>query len=214
MTARRSSTPEISTWVWDLAAVVRRLPFTIGLLAAMLVAAAMTGALTHHLTRSTALEQFGYGLPALQRGEFHTLLTSIVVALSPRMLAIIACYVTIFVAPYEWVVGTRRAALIFLVTQFGGYLLTSLIAWPLGALPFAWGEHLAVSRDVGASAGAFGCAGALLWQLPDGWRRPAMLALAGFLVVLLLFSHRIWDVEHAFAAPLGYGLGARLGERR
>ncbi len=197
-----------------LAGVVRRLPFTIGLLLAMLAAAILTGALTHDLTRSTTLAHLGYGLPALKRGEFDTLLTSVVVALSPRMLAIIACYVAFFVAPYEWVAGTRHAAIIFLVTQAGGYLLTSLAAWPLGALQISWGTYLASTRDVGASAGAFGCAGALLWYLPSGWRRPAVLALAGYLAILLLFNHRIWDVEHAIAAPLGYALGARLGKRR
>ncbi|WP_152412962.1 hypothetical protein [Nitrolancea hollandica] len=196
-----------------LAGAVRRLPFTCGLLLAMLVAAILTGALTHDLTRSTTLTHLGFGLPALERREFDTLLTSVVVALSPRMLAIIAFYVTLFVAPYEWVAGTRRAAVIFLVTQAGGYLLTSLAAWPLGALQFGWGTYLASTRDVGASAGAFGCAAALLWHLPTGWRRPATLALAGYLAVLLLFNHRIWDVEHAIAASLGYALGARLEER-
>jgi hypothetical protein len=180
----------------------------------MLVAAILTGALTHDLTRSTTLTHLGFGLPALERREFDTLLTSVVVALSPRMLAIIACYVTLFVAPYEWVAGSRHAAIIFLVTQSGGYLLTSLAAWPLGALQFGWGDYLASTRDVGASAGAFGCAGALLWYLPSGWRRPAMLALARYLAILLLFNHRIWDVEHAMAALLGFALGARFGERR
>ncbi len=196
-----------------LAGVIRRLPFTCGLLLAMLVAAILTGALTHDLTRSTSLAHLGFGLPALERREFATLLTSVVVALSPRMLAIIAFYVTLFVAPYEWVAGTRRAAVIFLATQAGGYLFTSLAAWPLGALQFGWGTYLASTRDVGASAGAFGCAGALLWYLPSGWRRPATLALAGYLAVLLLFNHHIWDVEHAIAAPLGFVLGARFRER-
>lgn len=197
-----------------LAGAVRRLPFTTGLLLAMLVASILTGALTHDLTRSTTLEHLGFGLPALERGEFDTLLTSMVVALSPRMLSIIAFYVIIFVGPYEWVAGTRHAAIIFLITQSSGYLLTSLAAWPLGALHLGWGDYLAATRDVGASAGAFGCAGALLWSLPAGWRRPATLALAGYLAILLLFNHRIWDVEHALAAPLGYALGAWLSGRR
>ena len=215
VTDRRSSIPDILPWIWAPAVVARRLPLTVGLTTAMLATAIATGALTHHLTRSTrALDHFGYGLPALQRGEYATLLTSLVVALSPRMLATIASFVVGFVAPYEWFAGARRAVLIFLITQLGGFLLTSLVAWPLGALHFGWGEYLATTRDVGASAGAFGCAGALLWCLPAPWRRPATLALAGALAMLLLFSHHIWDVEHAIAAPLGYGLGAWLEGRR
>ncbi len=214
VTEHRLNSPGLPRRTPGLAIIVRRLPLTFGLLSAMLVAAIVTGALTHDLTRSTTLEHLGYGLLALERGEFDTLLTSMVVALSPRMLATIAFYVIIFVAPYEWVAGTRRAALIFLLTQSGGYVLTSLVAWPFGALQFGWGDYLASTRDVGASAGAFGCAGSLLWYLPAGWRRPATLALAGGPALLLLFNHRIWDVEHAIAAPLGYALGARLAERR
>ncbi len=135
-----------------------RLPFTTSLLATMLVANATGGSLTHSITEEALLGRVGYGLDTLQAGRLDTLITNIPFALYPWMLATITFLVLIGVAPFELVAGWRRTALVFFAAQIGGYLLASLlVAWPLAALGSGWGHSLATARDVGPSAGAFGC---------------------------------------------------------
>jgi len=191
-----------------------RVRFTWALLALLYVVAAWTGSLTHRLEGLGLLQRYGYGLPALEHGRLETLITSTAFALFPWMLATITVIILIFTVPYEMVAGGWRAAFVFFASQIGGYLLASLlVAWPLDALGVPWGHYLATARDVGASAGAFGCGGALVWHLPPRWRRAAALALAAYFAFFLLVTHRVWDVEHAFAGLVGFGLGGWLKTR-
>lgn len=191
-----------------------RLPFTTSLLATMLVANATGGSLTHSITEEALLGRVGYGLDTLQAGRLDTLITNIPFALYPWMLATITFLVLIGVAPFELVAGWRRTALVFFAAQIGGYLLASLlVAWPLAALGSGWGQSLATARDVGPSAGAFGCLAALSWYLPQPWRRRGIVALGLYLAGFLLLTHRIWDVEHLIAGIIGLGAGWLLIER-
>lgn len=191
-----------------------RLPFTTGLLATMLVANATGGSLTRSITDEALLGRVGYGLDALRAGRIDTLITNIPFALYPWMLAMIAFLVLIGVAPFELIAGWRRTAIVFFAAQVGGYLLASLlVAWPLAALGSSWGQSLATARDVGPSAGAFGCLAALAWYLPRPWRWRGIVALSLYLLGFLLLTHRIWDVEHLIAGLIGLGVGWLLVER-
>ncbi|HMM41526.1 MAG TPA: DUF2156 domain-containing protein [Thermomicrobiales bacterium] len=191
-----------------------RLPFTTGLLATMLVANATGGSLTRSITGETLLGRVGYGLDTLRAGRLDTLVTNIPFALYPWMLATITFLVLIGVAPFELAAGWRRTAIVFFAAQVGGYLLASLlVAWPLAALGSGWGRSLATARDVGPSAGAFGCLAALAWYLPRPWRRRGIAALGLYLLGFLLLTHRIWDVEHLIAGLIGLGTGWLLVER-
>jgi lysylphosphatidylglycerol synthetase-like protein (DUF2156 family) len=191
-----------------------RLPFTASLLAVMLLANWASGSLTHSVAGSGLLEHVGYGVEPLRHGQFDTLLTSIPFALYPWMLATIAFLVLIGIAPFEMLAGWKRAAVVFFVSQIGGYLLAALlVSWPLAALGVGWGRYLASARDVGPSAGAFGCLAALVWLLPRRWRLPGGIALFVYLLGFLLLTHRVWDVEHLIGGLLGLGTGWLLIER-
>lgn len=189
----------------------RRAPLTLGLLATMALFGVLTGSIHHSLLGTPLLDQVGFGLPALRHGQVYTLLANIPFALFPWMLVTIGLMVIILLLPYEVIAGTRRALLVFGASQLGGYLLAVLlVAWPLDALGSGWGHYLATSRDVGPSAGAFGATAALVWHLPRRLRLPAGLALFLYLGSFLVTTHRIWDVEHLFAASIGLTVGARL----
>lgn len=190
-------------------ATARRLPLTIALLGAMLVAGWWGGTMFHPIADNPALlRRVGYGVDALREGHFWTLLTSILFTWKPWMLQTIALSVVLFVLPLELLAGSRRALITFLGSHVAGYVMTSVVVTlPAAALGIGWGTSFASVRDVGASAGAFGCAAALTWFLPRRWTRPAQVALAAYLGYWLVTTHWIWDIEHAVAALTGYGLG-------
>jgi lysylphosphatidylglycerol synthetase-like protein (DUF2156 family) len=191
-----------------------RQPFTVTLIGVLLLVAWASGSLTHSVADTALLNDIGYGVPALRQGQFYTIFTSIAFALFPWMLATVIFLVLIGVLPFEMVAGWRRTAIVFAITQVGGYILASLlVAWPLAATGSDWGAHLANTRDVGPSAGAFGCLSALAWYLPHPWRRRGIVALLVYFGGFLLLTHRIWDVEHAIAGLLGLALGWLLIER-
>ncbi|HEX5164752.1 MAG TPA: phosphatidylglycerol lysyltransferase domain-containing protein [Thermomicrobiales bacterium] len=192
-----------------------RVPFTVSLLAIMVISNWAEGSLTHSVASNGLLEHVGFGVPSLRDGQFDTLLTSIPFALYPWMLATIAFLVLIGVAPFEILAGWKRTAIVFFVSQTGGYLLAALlVSWPLATLGVNWGQHLANARDVGPSAGAFGCLAALVWFLPERWRSLGGGALFAYLLGFLLLTHRVWDVEHLIGGLLGLGAGWLLIERR
>src|SRR5690349_9726758 len=161
--------------------LMRRVPLTLALLGIMLACAVVSGAWRHSLLASGLLQRVGYGLPALRAWRLWTLVAGIPFALFPWMLLTIAFIIVIFVGPYEYIAGTARAAIVFLATQIGGALLTATaVIWPLAALGFSWPARLSHELDVGASAGAYGCCGAITAHLPRRWQTPARVALLGF----------------------------------
>lgn len=192
---------------WTLA-LARRTPFTLGLLALLLVCGVATGSLWRPVATSVLLAQVGYGPPALRAGRLWTLLTGIPFALYPWMVLTIAFIIGLFVGAYEYRAGTTRAAVVFLTAQIGGaYLAAVAVIQPLADRGWAPAIDWAGRLDVGASAGAYGCAGALTAGLPRRWRAVARVGLVAFLLGQLAVTRRIWDVEHLLAAPLGIVLG-------
>lgn len=189
--------------------LLRRLPFTLALLATMFITGAVGGTMFHPITSDPdLLHTVGWGVPALRQGEVWTLVTSFAFTWQPWMLQTITLSILLFVLPLELVAGTKRTAFVFLSTQIGAYFLTALlISWPLAGLGSPWGEQLARVRDVGASAGAFGCAAALTWYLPRGLIRAGQVALLAYFAFWLLTTHRVWDVEHTMAGVIGFGIG-------
>jgi phosphatidylglycerol lysyltransferase len=191
--------------------LLRRVPLTLALLGIMLACALVSGAWRHSLAGSGLLQRVGYGLPALRAWRLWTLVAGIPFTLFPWMLLTIAFIIVIFIGSYEYIAGTARAAIVFLATQIGGALLTATaVIWPLAALGFAWPMRLSHELDVGASAGAYGCFGAITAHLPRRWQTPARVAVLGFLAFQLALTQRIWDPEHLLAALIGIGLGIWL----
>lgn len=196
-------------------ALARRAPLTLGLLALLVACGAVTGSLWHPAAASTLLAEVGYGLPALRMGRPWTLLTGIPFALYPWMILTIAFIIVLFVGVYELQAGTVRAAVVFLTTQVGGtYLAVAAVIQPLAAQGWPLAVDWARRLDVGASAGAYGCAGALTAGLPYPWRIVTRIGLVAFLVAQLATSRQVWDVEHLVAAPLGILLGEWLNTAR
>jgi hypothetical protein len=123
--------------------------------------------------------------------------------------------IALAVGAAEWLAGTKRAIATFWGVHLATLLLESLlIALPLHHLGFTGGTALLVARDVGPSAGYFGCLGLACVRFP----RKRWGQLAGVLIFLSL----IWtlfqppragqddtvklfaDLAHLIAFPLGW----------
>ncbi len=191
----------------------RRIPFTLILVAAILVVNGLGGWLARPLPLLD-LDRFGLDFSDIVDGRLGRLLTTPFLVLRPAMALSTIGIILIFVGSCEAILRTRRTLVIFVF----GHVAAYLGAYGLLALLYHLGLDAAgpmlVQRDVGASNGAFAAAGAALVWLPGAVRRPIVTVLLFYLGVSLLLSHHVWDVSHLFAFSLGLGLGAWLLRRR
>jgi membrane associated rhomboid family serine protease len=191
-----------------LARALARLPFTL-LLEASILGVALSLGLFDPEVGARWREREGFGWPSLVEGRYHTLLTSTFLVDDAWQWARIALLLTWTVGLLEWREGTRRSVWIYAVTNLASCLAAAAAQGVAAALA---GPDIvfAQSRDVGASAGAFGCLGALLPTLPARWRRPlAGLVLAYLALKALVFPTPSSDAVHAVALALGYAFRSR-----
>ncbi len=162
---------------------LRECRFTILMLAALVVAGVYGR--THVGPLDAQLhDQMGFSARHLWEGELHRLFTSLFfTAGGGRFYASLFMF-TLSVGWVEWVHGTRCAALTFLGVHLITQLLLALaVAWPLVLLGYGHGRLLWEARDVGPSAGYYGCLGLAVASVSVG--RPRVVASIIFGVLLL-----------------------------
>lgn len=188
--------------------VLARLPFTLLLEASILGVALALGLFDPEVGASFSARH-GFGWTSLVEGRYLTLLTSTVLVDGPGQWLRIALLLTWSVGVLEWRAGTRWAVLVYSLTNLVSCLAAALLQ---GAVAALGGAELAFvqARDVGASAGAFGCLGAWIGSLaPPTGRRLAGLALVYVVLKPLLVPVPVSDLTHAVALALGLALSAR-----
>jgi lysylphosphatidylglycerol synthetase-like protein (DUF2156 family) len=184
-------------------AVVRRTPFTLAFVLAMIAIGASLGTILSPASEKPWFDAVATGLPALVEGRWWTLATSPFVADPPIQLLLVAPVLVGGVGWAEWRFGTLRTVGLFAaghaVGVLGAAALVALVApsgWP-------WAAHLAQSLDVGPSAGAFACLAFALATLPSPWRLRARFALGVWAAIELLYIGRLASLEHAVAITAG-----------
>ncbi|HTN75459.1 MAG TPA: hypothetical protein VL096_09435 [Pirellulaceae bacterium] len=199
-----------------------RLPFTLSMLACMVGLAIWSN--THQAALDPAwLNVVGFAPWHLSSGEWLRLLVSALFTSGGFTLYISLLMFAGCVGTLEWQRGTGKTCLTFWCVHLATLLLGALlVAYPLHALRIPPGTFLVQARDVGPSAGYYGCLGALLMSLPTRWR---YRLLGGLLVVLacrLGWSLRevddqrsvlTADLAHLIALPLGALLFRERPER-
>jgi phosphatidylglycerol lysyltransferase len=209
-TTEPATTPPPSR-VRALATVVRRrLPFTTGVLVAIIVTGIATGALWDAAEDRTWFDQVGYGLPALAAGQWWTPVTGAFFALTPLFYLPVLVSFALFAGAAEWRLGTGRTAVICGLGQLAGVLgaaLTLLIFQDTG---WTWAHTLATHRDVGFSAGALACAAVVSATARSPWRLRVRAGLWIYVGVSFLFLGGLADLEHLWAVALVLPLSRRL----
>ncbi|MWB99411.1 bifunctional lysylphosphatidylglycerol flippase/synthetase MprF [Agromyces seonyuensis] len=179
--------------------VLRRLPVTIGVVVVLVVVGIVSGGFTSAAQDAAWYPDFAYGLPSLQAGRWWTPVTGTFLVTQPWGYAILLVLVPLGIGWLEWRRGSLRAGLVFGIGQLIAVLGASLVVLVLAAVGLPWGQELATVLDVGPSGGLFAGMTAAAFTLARPWRARAVLVIAAYCVVGLLFIGDLADLEHAIA---------------
>ena len=186
--------------------LLRRVPFTIGLTALIVVLAVVTGP----LTGSSGVVRAA----ALSRHTLWSLFTADFFVDNAAQLVIVVLAAAIGVGAAEVLMGSARAALAFVVTGAVASVI-GIAAELLGAVEGEyWAEALGSLASVdplGPILGTVATASAFASVL---WRRRIRFAVVATVVMFLLYSGQPSDLFRLFAVIVGLALGALLSRRR
>ena len=202
-----------------LFSILRRLPFTIALVLLLIFMALVTETHIKPLTQDW-LNLLGFGAHDLWYLRLERLFTSAVVTQGGRGFWGAIGMLAFSVGLAEWLAGTKKTLLTFI----GVHLLTLVIeALLIGLAPsFNNGQALALFwvRDVGPSAGYFGCLGLACASLTQPWRWLSAGFVIAFLIGAIILSilsnsgnatdltSLSANIAHLMAFPLGFGSGS------
>ena len=192
--------------------ILRRFPFTLTMLALL----GLTAIWTHTQAAAISakwLDRLGFAPFDLLTLDLGRLFTSALVTGGRRSFWEALGMVTFAVGLSEWLMGPRRATLTFWGVHFSTLLIESLVvALPMHWFGMALGSLVALSRDVGPSAGYFGALGVVSAHLKYPWN----LVSGGIILVALEFAllhisgnnnlglEVSADIAHIIAFPLGW----------
>ena len=116
----------------------------------------------------------------------------------------------LIVGSLDYVVGTTRAAVTFLVSDILTSILTVLALAAMGAAGWHYAHAAARTPDSGSSVAMLACASALAMVLP-GWKRMVGLLILAVYVLpaLLWWSFATW-LAHLIGTSIGIAFGARF----
>ena len=199
-----------------LPGIVRRIPFTLTVVAVMLVLGVATTSLWHALQDQPLFQTVAYGLPAFQAGRWYTVVTGALFALTPAQYLPVAGGFLLLVGWSEWRLGTRRAAVAVVACQSVAVLGAALVLTLVGGTSsgWDWAARIADDLDVGFSAGAMGAVAAASVTLLPPWRARLRFVVGLYAVVAFLYIGVLWDLEHLVGVAVGFALGPFLVGRR
>ena len=203
--ARRGRVPRLLRHYWA----------TTLLIAAVLIAGLVTGALWRPIEKGSQLhDQVAYGLPSLREGRWSTLITG--AFFTPRLIIYIPVLLLLMIAAgtYERRVGHWRTLVVVIGGQALGVLITAGFLRVFSDSGWTWAVELGRETDLGISAGGYAVIAALTAVMQPVWRRRVRVGLSAFLIVMVLDSGLLWDVEHLAAWTVGLIAGPLLVGRR
>ena len=187
--------------------VLRRIPFTLALVA-LVVAVALTTSGPGLTARPALVARWGFALHDLWDGTFWSLVTAVFFLHRPDLVWGTALFALASAGVYEWCAGTRRAFAVYWTGDVTSTLLLALaVVLPLTLAGTSLGARLALADDVGISGGGFTCLGAWMGHLPPRPRLGAFAAVGVYLVWGLTRPDGLEaSILHVIALPLGVAL--------
>jgi hypothetical protein len=199
-----------------------RLPFTLTMLACLVIAALVTNTYFLEITKHW-LNRTGFAPNDLWYWRIERMFTSALVTSGGKVFWEALFFVAFAVGLAEWMNGWWRAAATFWGVHLLALILLSLIiSLGIHQLRDFGLEAAEVARDVGPSAGYFACLGLVSAQLKRPWNLVSGgLLFAMFVITLFMpaaagenaqikFSA---DLAHMLAFPLGW-LSSLIGQKQ
>ncbi|MFD6133988.1 bifunctional lysylphosphatidylglycerol flippase/synthetase MprF [Isoptericola sp. NPDC060257] len=217
-TAEAAAPPPTASTTPGLLRTARRVPFTLGVVALMLVLGVVTGALWSPFEDHPWFDVVAFGAPAFADGRWWTPVTGSLFALEPWEYVAVAGVFLLLVGWTELHLGTRRAVVTAVTCQLVGVVGTAGSLALLARTGWDWAERLAQVLDVGFSAGVVGAVTVTALSLAPPWRFRLSALVAIYVLVALVAWGGIADVEHVVGWVAGLVvarpvLGPRLGAR-
>lgn len=200
----------MARWGGAVLAVVRRLPFTSGLVILSLVVAVATTTLWSPAVDKPWFHDVAYGLPSLEAGRWWTPVTGSFLAFLPIQYLPIVLTSAIFVGIGEWVLGTRTAAWVAITGQIGAVVVVSLVVALLRHTDWAWADARAGAYDVGFSAGAFAVLAVASAKMRPPWRGRVRVLMWAYEIPNLILIGTLADLAHLFSLLFWLPLGPRI----
>ncbi|GJF07580.1 bifunctional lysylphosphatidylglycerol flippase/synthetase MprF [Pseudonocardia sp. D17] len=186
---------------------LRRIPFTIGVVAVSLVFGLLTRRIWEPTWQAPWFPDVAYGVPALQGGKIWTLLTGWVFALTPGQYVSGLILFALLVGACELRLGSRRTAISAIAGEVGGVLVATLLVWALSSTTWVWARDLAGARDVGFTTGMLTVVAVTSATLRSPWRLRVRAALWFYVTAAFLFEGTLSDVAHAVGVVAGLLVG-------
>jgi hypothetical protein len=193
--------------------LIRRLPFTLGMIILLLVVAWGTHSYFQELEKLW-VNRLGFAPRDLWFFRWERLFVSAVVTSGGSTFWFSLGMVAFSSGVAEWKTSSLRAAITFWGVQLVTLLLESLIfLLPLHKFGFVQARAVFFLRDVGPSAGYMGSLGLITTFLPKPWRWMTFGAILILLIVALFLPPRPGetqalklsaDLAHLIAFPLGW----------
>lgn len=191
--------------------VILRLPFTWISLGVLGGVALWTDTVAFSLSFHW-LNHFGFAARDLWLGRMERLFTSALVTSGGRVFWEAVVMIAFAVGLAEWLAGSLRTFLTFWGAHLTALLVEGwVIAWPLHEWGNAETRLLAYTRDVGPSAGYFGCLGLASALLRGKWRWSAAIILGGLIVVLFLPAGSVAEQRIKLFADLAHLIAFSVG---
>jgi lysylphosphatidylglycerol synthetase-like protein (DUF2156 family) len=185
----------------------RAAPMTVALLILVWGLALGTGALRHPLPPDVA-RRWGSGAAALTSYQWWTPFTSGLLARDLSGYLVVTALLAVCGAA-EARLGRRRTLLLLVPSQVLGCVVAAAIVLLTGPNPF-WPTDMVGSRALGLGPGLYGVAAGLSASMRPLWRRRVRVGLFTFLVVLMLYSGHLSDLQHLVGALSGLAIGRLL----
>ena len=191
---------------------LRRIPFTLLMLAGLVIGALVTNTYFEQITRHW-LNRTGFASNDLWYWRLERMFTSALVTLGGKVFWVAILMVAVIVGLAEWMTGWRRTAATFWGVHLLALVLLSLIVslslHQLSAFGFEVSE---VERDVGPSAGYFACLGLVSARLKHPWHLVSGGILFAIFVTALFTPASVGEsVQIKFSADLAHLLAFPLG---
>ncbi|WP_027932683.1 bifunctional lysylphosphatidylglycerol flippase/synthetase MprF [Amycolatopsis thermoflava] len=188
---------------------LRRIPFTLAFLAALVVTGVATGSLWSPVEDRAWFPDVAFGLPAFEAGRWWTPVTGPFFALTPLYYLPVFLSFALFTGLAELRLGTKRTIGTFVTGHLVAVLGAAGVLLALRDVS-SWAAAVATVLDVGPSAGAFAAITAATATLRAPWRLRLRILLVGYAGIALLYGGTLADVEHFLAVAITLPLSPRI----